>query len=347
VTNIELDPAEIVCRTTTVDGRGGTPAALEVLASREVPLGGPRAMLVRRTLPQKGRTMIGPWCFADHYGPQDVTETGGMAVPPHPHTGLQTVSWLFSGEIEHRDGIGSHATVRPGELNLMTAGRGIAHSEVSTVRTSVLHGVQLWLALPDAHRETAPAFEHVVPPTALDGGMSVRVFLGSWLGQNSPATAFSPVVGAEVVLRPDVSVDLPLQADFEHGVLVDSGEVSVSGAPVPPASLGYVPSGTKSLPIASGPGGPARVLLLGGLPLGEQIVMWWNFIGRSHEEIVQYRRDWMAGIGQQSAAGPAGVGDRAGADFTAAAGRFGPVVGYPGRPLPAPEMPGVRLRPRT
>ncbi|WP_255254039.1 pirin family protein, partial [Streptomyces albidoflavus] len=125
---------------------------VEVLTPREVPLGGPRAMTVRRTLPQRARTLIGAWCFADHYGPDDVARTGGMDVPPHPHTGLQTVSWLFTGEIEHRDSLGVHAMVRPGELNLMTGGHGISHSEVSTPGTRILHGVQLWVALPAAHR---------------------------------------------------------------------------------------------------------------------------------------------------------------------------------------------------
>ncbi len=364
MTNTELDPAEIVCSSTALGGAqragarrggvqlGGTEGAvaaagdLEVLEPREVPLGGPRAMTVRRTLPQKTRSLIGPWCFADHYGPQDVAVTGGMAVPPHPHTGLQTVSWLFAGEIEHRDSVGSHALVRPGELNLMTAGRGIAHSEVSTAGTSVLHGVQLWVALPEPHRFTAPAFEHVVPQTATESGISVRVFLGSWLGTRSPATAFSPILGAELVIQEGVSVDLPLQADFEHGLLVDAGDPTVCGFPVPPASMGYLPPGRKSLRISAGRAGPVRALLLGGLPLGERIVMWWNFIGRTHEEIVEYRRRWMADIGAPAAG--AG-GDGAGGDGAGGDGErlFGAVAGYSGRPLPAPELPGVRLKPRT
>ena len=120
-------------------------------------------MTVRRTLPQRARSLVGAWCFADHYGPDDVAATGGMDVPPHPHTGLQTVSWLFSGEIEHRDTTGAHAIVRPGELNLMTGGSGVAHSEVSTPDTGTLHGVQLWMALPDAARHLPRSFVHHVP----------------------------------------------------------------------------------------------------------------------------------------------------------------------------------------
>ena len=135
MSNLEKAPPEIVGEPEPAPASG-----LEILAPRDVPLGGPRAMTVRRTLPQRSRSLIGAWCFVDHYGPDLVADRGGMVVPPHPHTGLQTVSWLFAGEIDHRDSIGSHAPVRPGELNLMTAGNGIAHSEVSTAATTVLHG---------------------------------------------------------------------------------------------------------------------------------------------------------------------------------------------------------------
>jgi len=142
---------------------------LEVLTPREVPLGGLRAMRVRRTLPQRHRSLIGAWCFVDHYGPDEVDQTGGMVVAPHPHTGLQTVSWLFDGEIEHRDSAGNHALVRPGELNLMTAGRGISHAEVSAPDTTTLHGAQLWVALPEAARNGDPAFEHFAPSPVREG----------------------------------------------------------------------------------------------------------------------------------------------------------------------------------
>jgi quercetin 2,3-dioxygenase len=328
VTNTELNPAEIVCRSS------GSPegAGVEVLEPRDVPLGGPRAMTVRRTLPTKQRSLIGAWCFADHYGPQDVSQTGGMNVPPHPHTGLQTVSWLFAGEIEHRDSLGSHQLVRPGDMNLMTAGRGIAHAEVSTATTTRLHGVQLWVALPEAARNTAPAFENVVPGTAADDDVTVSVFLGSWLGQESAAATFSPLVGAELTLSPGAAVTLPIEPAYEHGLLVDSGELLVGGMRVPPARLAYLPPGRTSLELSAGAMGPARALLFGGEPLGEQIVMWWNFVGRSHDEIVAFRDQWQAEIAD-AAGGVVGA-------------RFGPVPGFDGAALPAPVLPGVRLRPR-
>ncbi len=168
----------------------------QVLTPRDVPLGGLRAMRVRRTLPQRERSLVGAWCFADHYGPDPVAETGGMVVPPHPHTGLQTVSWLFAGEVEHRDSAGHHAMVRPGELNLMTGGRGVSHSEVSTADTAVLHGVQLWVALPDDARDRPADFEHYAPPALAGEGWAAHVFLGTALGHTSPVETATPAARA-------------------------------------------------------------------------------------------------------------------------------------------------------
>lgn len=334
MTNTEVDPPEIVCTSTTTQRRPHRPAkAVEIIGPREVPLGGPRAMLVRRTLPLKARSLIGGWCFCDHYGPQDVAVSGGMNVAPHPHTGLQTVSWLFQGEIEHRDSVGTLGMVRPGELNLMTAGRGIAHSEVSTPATTVLHGVQLWLVLPEAQRAIPPAFEHVVPQMVSDGPVSVRVFIGSWLDQQSPATVYSPLVGAEIRLQPGTTVEFPLEPDFEHGVLVDTGALTLADTAISPGHLGYIEPGATAMRLRAGADAPVHAVLLGGAPLGEDLIMWWNFIGRDHDEIVEFRRQWMAEFADPQSA-------------FAADARFGPVVGYDGKPLPAPEMPTVRLRPR-
>jgi quercetin 2,3-dioxygenase len=298
---------------------------IEVVTAREVPLGGPRAMTVRRTLPQRRRSMIGAWCFVDHYGPDHVEETGGMVVAPHPHTGLQTVSWLFTGEVEHRDSLGTHAMVRPGELNLMTGGHGVAHSEVSTPATAVLHGVQLWVALPDHARDTPRDFAHHVPePVTLDGA-TVRVLLGSLAGSTSPVPAFTPILGAEIVLEAGAEVVLDVEPAFEHGVLVDLGPLVVDDTELKPAELGYLASGRDRVVLANPGPEPARLMLLGGEPFGEQIVMWWNFVGRSHEEIVGFREAWESG-----------------------SDRFGRVEGYDGQPqrIPAPPMPNVRIRPR-
>ncbi|MBC3193319.1 pirin family protein [Pseudonocardia sp. C8] len=321
MSNVEAAPEEVVC--------GGDAPAVELVEPRDVPLGGPRAMTVRRTLPRRARSLIGAWCFLDHYGPDRVAGTGGMAVPGHPHTGLQTVSWLFEGEIEHRDTTGAHALVRPGELNLMTAGRGIAHSEFSTPDTDVLHGAQLWLALPSAHRQTEPAFEHHVPPQAEVDGSTLRVFLGSLAGERSPVPTYSPLVGAEIVLPGSGRLPLAITEGFEHGILVDTGAVTVHGTVAHPGELLYLPPGRSGLELRAG-GDGARVLLLGGEPLGERIVMWWNFIGSSHEEIAGYREQW-----QDERAGGGTAGGRFGAFPTAWAST-----------LPAPELPRARLTPR-
>nr|WP_171118131.1 pirin family protein [Streptomyces sp. N502] len=280
-------------------------------------------MKVRRTLPQRARTLIGAWCFVDHYGPDDVADTGGMDVAPHPHTGLQTVSWLFSGEIEHRDSLGSHALVRPGELNLMTGGYGISHSEVSTARTTILHGVQLWVALPDQHRYAERDFQHYVPDLVRITGAEIRVFLGSLAGAASPVPTFTPLLGAEILLDPRATVTLAVDPAFEHGLLVDRGPVRVANALLRPAELGYSDTGNHTLTLTNESDNTARTVLLGGTPFGEQIVMWWNFIGRSHQEIVRARDDWQN-----------------------ASDRFGAVNGYDGDRLPAPALPNAVIAPR-
>lgn len=316
MSNTDTAPAEVTCGASTFSG---------VLHAREVPLGGPRAILVRRTLPQRERSLIGAWCFADHYGPQDVRSGVGMDVPPHPHTGLQTVSWLFSGEVEHRDSAGVHAMVRPGELNLMTAGAGICHSEVSTPATSILHGVQLWVALPDAARDTGRDFAHFVPTPRTIGGATLRVFLGDLADCRSPVHTFTPLLGAQLDLDPGSALTLDVDPAFEHGVLLDQGAIEVSGTAIDIADLAYQGPGRSELNIVNRGDGPARAILLGGPPFGEQLVMWWNFVGRSHEDIVAYRELWQANDA-----------------------RFGEVKGYQGKiaRLPAPPLPNGRLQPR-
>lgn len=286
-------------------------------------------MTVRRTLPHRDRSFVGAWCFVDHYGPQCVGPDGegGMDVLPHPHTGLQTVSWLFEGEIEHRDSAGVIEPVRPGEVNLMTAGRGIAHSEVSTPETTRLHGVQLWTVLPESDRNGARGFEHFAPePVELPGDAgTARVFFGALPGvASSPVQAATPLLGAQLNLRPGARLDLAVQSDFEHGLLVDSGEVSCEGVRLPPSALGCLDPGRQILRIEVGDES-ALLILLGGTPFDEEIVMWWNFVGRSHEEIVTFRDQWQA-----------------------RSERFGEVPGYVGRVdcIPAPALPPVRLRPR-
>jgi len=280
-------------------------------------------MNVRRTLPQRQRTLIGAWCFVDHYGPDPVDPETGMVVPPHPHTGLQTVSWLFSGEIEHRDSAGHHAFVRPGEVNLMTAGRGISHSEYSTPGTKQLHGAQLWLALPDAHRDVEPGFEHYAPPLMIGDGWVGQVFIGSLLGDTSPVQTYSPLVGAELHLEPGTRLTLGVDPAFEHGILLDRGVLRVDGKPLERNGLGYIEPGASTIELVAE--SDVLLLVLGGAPFGEQIVMWWNFIGREHDEVVEYRTRWQHLI-------------EAGSDE-----RFSLPGGDPLPPLPAPALPNARM----
>ncbi|MEO7351179.1 MAG: pirin family protein [Marmoricola sp.] len=296
---------------------------MEVLTPRDVPLGGLRAMTVRRTLPQRQRSLIGAWCFLDHYGPDEVDGSGGMVVPPHPHTGLQTVSWLFTGEIEHRDSAGHRATVRPGELNLMTAGRGISHSEYSTPGTTTLHGAQLWLALPDGDRQVDPTFEHHAPSPVTGPGWEARVFIGSLLGSTSPVVTYSPLLGAELTLEAATSLSVPVDPAYELGVLVDHGEVRVDGKPLAAHELGFMGPGAESIELTAS--ADSRLLVLGGPPFGEKIVMWWNYIGRDHDEVVAYRAEWERLLDE-------GTSDR-----------FALPPGDPLEPLHSPPLPNARM----
>lgn len=313
---------------------------MEIVTSRDVPLGGIRAMTVRRTIPHRSRSMVGAWCFADHYGPDDVTAGAGMQVAPHPHTALQTVTWLFAGEIEHRDSLGTVQTVRPGELNLMTAGHGISHSEGSTPeRPPALHGVQLWTALPADSGGVAPHFEHLgkdVLPRFGRGDAQITLLAGEMFGYRAPTKTYSPLMGAEIVLPSGGEVRLELNPQFEYGVLADTAGIQVHGAHLERSQLAYMPPGQSTVTFSSP--APGRFMLLGGEPFNEDIVMWWNFIGRSHDEVVAARDEWMAAVNQYGADGQ----PLTGVDPT----RFGLVHGYPDGPIPAPPLPQVRLRTR-
>jgi quercetin 2,3-dioxygenase len=308
------------------DGLFGAMVATEpepesvLLPGHDVPLG--RYTTVRRLLPLRRRRMVGAWCFVDHFGPEDVRDRPGMQVPPHPHTGLQTVTWLVEGEIVHRDSLGSDQAIRPGQLNLMTSGHGIAHSEQSPVdHPPGMHGLQLWVALPEAARHGEPRFEHhAALPVRHEGDATVTVLVGEYAGLRSPARVHTPLLGVEVVFAGPGALRLPLQTGFEHGVLLMAGAARVAGTALEPGSLLYLAPGRADAPIEVD--GAARVVLLGGEPFTEDLVMWWNFVGRSHEDIARARDDWMSGR------------------------RFGAVVDCAHPPLPAPDLPTVRLKAR-
>lgn len=312
------------------------PAPVQIVHPREVSLGDSGGTGVRRTLPARQRSLIGAWCFLDHFGPVEVAPGGGMRVAPHPHTALQTVTWLFSGKVEHRDSLGTRMVVRPGQLNLMTAGRGINHSEYTTPDTTMLHGVQLWTALPAADRLVDARFDHYEPRPFLLGEHQVSVFLGELAGQSSPVHTFSPLVGAEIVLAGD-ELTLDLDPTWEYGILVDSGSVTVDGETIVDTEVGYFAPGRERFTIAQQEVGPrpTRLILIGGAPLGEKIIMWWNLIGRSHAEIANYRANWQSAIGHSDGEG---TNPR----------QYGPIATLTGgeAAIPAPMLPHVKLRPR-
>lgn len=279
-----------------VGDAAGDPAApcVEIGDSRESRVG---AVPVRRALPRRHRRTVGPWCFADHMGPVQVTETHGLDIGPHPHTGLHTVTWLIAGDVLHRDGLGTEQLVRPGQLNLMTAGRGVSHSEeASSGYRGQLHGVQLWVAQPDGTRFGEPAFAHhaELPRAELDS-TTLTVLAGSFAGATSPARQDSPLVGVDAVVRPGVSV-WPLRTDFEHGLVVLSGEVAIDGRVVTADRFAYLGRGRAELVLDAVE--PARVLLLGGTPFGEPILMWWNFVARTEDEITGAYEQWRAEDGR-------------------------------------------------
>jgi quercetin 2,3-dioxygenase len=277
---------------------------------------------VRRLLPQRALRTVGAWCFADHYGPDDVSRSEGMKVPPHPHTGLQTVSWLLEGEIVHRDSLGSLQRVGPGELSLMTSGDGISHSEESPQldRPPVLSGVQLWVALPESARHGEAGYEHHTDlPVVEHGPLRVTVVLGEHGDLRSPGTTYSRVVGLDVHVGGDGV--LPLDEAFEHAAFVLEGTAVVDDQPLEVGRLLELGPGRTDVTV-SGEGG--RVMVIGGEPLGEPLVLWWNFVCRSGDEVVQARADWEA-----------------------RAPRFGEVVGYPGERLSAPPLAHGRLMPRS
>ncbi|WP_258341065.1 pirin family protein [Saccharopolyspora gregorii] len=326
MSNTEPDPAE----RTVCDGppTGTAEPRADLLEPRDVPLGGPRAMRVRRTLPHRDLRMVGAWCFVDSYGPTDLGGGPGMQVPPHPHIGLQTVSWLLDGEILHQDSLGNARLVRPGQLNLMTAGGGIAHSEQTPAEHSpVLHGVQLWIAQPERDRNGPAHFEqHADLPVLTEDGGRITVINGELGGATSPARTCTPLVGAEIALRPGGRVRLPLRPDFEHAVLALSDPVEVDGTALTTGSLLHLGEGRREVLLSAE--SASRALLIGGAPFDEELVMWWNFVARTHEEVVEARRDWEA---ERTGPSP---------------DRFGAVPGYDGAALPAPEPPRARLRAR-
>ncbi|UXH77846.1 pirin family protein [Roseateles amylovorans] len=287
-------------------------------------LGNVGGLTIRRALPTAKRRMVGAWCFLDHAGPADLTPQTAMRVGPHPHTGLQTFSWMIEGEILHRDSLGTEQMLRPGQVNLMTAGRGISHSEES--RSDRLQLAQLWIALPDDRRHGPPAFEHFPSLPALRvGEFDATLLVGDFDGQRSPVPSHTPLLGMDLSATSAAQATLLLEPGFEYGLMVLEGSLSVavneeSTGLSEPGQLLYVAPGAQSLQLMSG-GGKSRALLLGGPPFPENVLLWWNFVGRSRAEMDGYAAEWN---GREDG------------------GVFGQVRGYEGPRLMAPVVPPLK-----
>ncbi|MDQ1126153.1 redox-sensitive bicupin YhaK (pirin superfamily) [Microbacterium sp. SORGH_AS 505] len=320
MTRLDADPTETVDAPASCDG----PRAL-LLTAREVPLGGVRGMQVHRALPQRELPMVGAWCFLDRFGPQVTT----MRVEPHPHIGLQTVTWPFAGETRHRDTIGSDVVIKRGQLNIMTSGAGIAHSEYSMGdEPTVTDALQLWVALPESRRHGGPDFErHTdLPVVDLGDGAAAVVVVGELAGIHSPARMYTPIVGAEVFLPAGARVRIPLNPAWEHALVGVDGAPLVHAADEESVELGdhdllYLGLAREVIEIEAPT--DVTVFVLGGEPFESDIVMWWNFVGRSHDEIVAAREEWEAD-----------------------SPRFGHVVTHGDERIPAPPLPTVRLTKR-
>jgi redox-sensitive bicupin YhaK (pirin superfamily) len=272
------------------DGRGVS--AIEVQEGRTTTIG---RLGIVRVLPAKGRRTIGPWCFVDLMTPGDMEEPPPIEIGPHPHIGLATVTWLFEGAALHSDSLGTEQVIRPGQLNLMTSGHGIAHAELglemSSARATNGHmGVQMWLAQPDATRDGGSRFQHLGElPVADLGTGEGTVMVGGLAGAVSDAAIDHPTVGLDVTFRG--RVDVPVEPAFEHAVVPIGDPLKVDDAIVEPGSLAYVPTGYDALPIETR-NGASRFLLLGGEPLGVPVKMWWNFVARTLDEITDAWRAW-------------------------------------------------------
>jgi len=268
----------------------GWTTGLQVLSGRATRVG---ALPVRRVLPTRGRRTIGAWCFIDHMGPVTFAPGASLGIAPHPHIGLQTVTWLFEGSGLHRDSLGSEQMIRPGQLNLMTAGAGIAHAEEDPDGSGgTLHGMQLWVAQPSATRAGPSSFEHLADLPRVDlGHGTATVLVGSFTGATSPARRDTDHAGVELDLRRGAT-ELPLDPTYEYGLVVASGALTVAGIRLEPGAVAYLPTGSDELAVTAD--GPVRALLVGGRPFAEDVTMWWNFVARTRDELVEAYRDWSA-----------------------------------------------------
>jgi redox-sensitive bicupin YhaK (pirin superfamily) len=267
----------------------GEDLKVEAYPNRKTSLG---ELEISRALPIREHRLVGPWCFLDRFGPLTFADSMPMNVLPHPHIGLQTVTWLLEGEVLHTDSIDSEAVVRPGGVNIMTAGNGIAHAEMTPKDNSgQLDGVQLWTALPEKYRGIEPAFESFqeLPKIDIQGG-AIHLFAGSFNEITSPGPYYSEIIGMDLEVFSGKHVEIEMDREFEHAALVLSGDCIFEGQRLERQTLYYLGPKRHCLPVQSTHG--CRLLLIGGTPFQEEVLMWWNFVARTPEEIAKARADW-------------------------------------------------------
>lgn len=286
---------------------------IERIAARPADLG--NGMRVHRALPTRARRMVGAWCFLDHAGPVSFAPGQGMNVGAHPHTCLQTFTWLIEGEVLHRDSLGNEQVIRPGQVNLMTAGHGVVHTEESLPDSRRLHAAQLWIALPSGVAHGPAAFEHYPElPRWAESGCAFTLLAGSYREFSAPTRIHSPLLGIDIHSPGGGAVELSLAPGFEYGALVLEGEIVLGGERFGIDEFAGIAD--PGAPLALEMNAGSRILWLGGAPFGEPIVMWWNFVAFSRQEIVAAQRAWEANDP-----------------------RFGSVAGYRGERLVAPRPP--------
>jgi redox-sensitive bicupin YhaK (pirin superfamily) len=264
--------------------------------------------------------MIGAWCFLDHAGPMHYGPNEGLQVGPHPHIGLQTFTWMIEGQVMHRDSLGYEQIIRPRQVNLMTAGRGIVHAEDAVDnQPGKLHAAQLWIALPAAERHREPTFDHYPElPFLIQDNVCITILAGAYLGKTSPVKLYSPLLGLDITTSGPAETKLLLKPEFEHGALVLRGQATIAGERLTPGTLLYLGAQRDQLSLECDK--ECHILLLGGEPFQEDILVWWNFVARTQAEIELATTQWNQG------------------QF------FGEVKGSPSPRLKAPSLAGIKLK---
>lgn len=279
-----------------------------------------KGTIIKRALPSRQKRLIGAWCFLDHAGPVVFPQGDGLDVGPHPHIGLQTFTWMIEGTMMHNDSLGSKQLIRPKQVNLMTAGRGISHTEVAPDTETHMHAAQLWIALPDDKLNMEPRFDYYPElPVVEKDGIEYTVLVGEFLNTTSPVEVHTPLLGVDLTAKDNVTTRIQLNHAFEYGFMALEGTAVINGHELDENNLVVLEPGLREVEISVHQ--ESRILLLGGEPFESPILLWWNFVGRTQEELKQAREQWINGDA-----------------------RFGSIPEYEGPRLEAPAFPD-RMRP--